>query len=35
MEHWEELKPGGLRFVYDDTLFRPELIRSSSPPCRA
>ena len=23
MEHWEELCPGGLRFVYDDTLFRP------------
>lgn len=23
MEHWESLKPGGLRFVYDDTLFRP------------
>ena len=23
MEHWEELAPGGLRFVYDDALFRP------------
>lgn len=23
MEHWEFLKPGGLRFVYNDTLFRP------------
>lgn len=23
MEHWEELTPGGLRFVYDDHLFRP------------
>ena len=23
MEHWESLKPGGYRFVYDDTLFRP------------
>ena len=23
MEHWESLCPGGLRFVYDDTLFRP------------
>ena len=23
MEHWECLKPGGLQFVYDDTLFRP------------
>lgn len=23
MEHWEELFPGGHRFVYDDTLFRP------------
>ena len=23
MEHWEELSPGGYRFVYDDTLFRP------------
>ena len=23
MEHWEALAPGGLRFVYDDTLFRP------------
>ena len=23
MEHWEELKPGGLRFVWADHLFRP------------
>ena len=23
MEYWESLKPGGYRFVYDDTLFRP------------
>lgn len=23
MEHWEALKPGGYRFVYDDALFRP------------
>ena len=23
MEHWEALCPGGYRFVYDDTLFRP------------
>ena len=23
MEHWESLCPGGYRFVYDDTLFRP------------
>lgn len=23
MEHWEQLCPGGFRFVYDDTLFRP------------
>lgn len=23
MEHWESLKPGGYRFVYTDTLFRP------------
>ena len=23
MEHWESLKDGGYRFVYDDTLFRP------------
>lgn len=23
MEHWESLRPGGLRFVYDDALFRP------------
>lgn len=23
MEHWEELTPGGLRFVWDDALFRP------------
>ena len=23
VEHWEALKPGGYRFVYDDTLFRP------------
>ncbi|MBQ9345843.1 MAG: methyltransferase [Oscillibacter sp.] len=23
MEHWEELKPGGLRMVWDDELFRP------------
>lgn len=23
MEHWESFKPGGFRFVYDDTLFRP------------
>ena len=23
MEHWESLMPGGYRFVYDDTLFRP------------
>ena len=23
MEHWELLKPGGYRFVYDDALFRP------------
>jgi len=23
MEHWESLKPGGFRFVYDDTLFPP------------
>ena len=23
MEHWEALTPGGLRFVYDDGLFRP------------
>ena len=23
MEHWEYLKPDGLRFVWDDTLFRP------------
>ena len=23
MEHWEALKAGGYRFVYDDTLFRP------------
>lgn len=23
MEHWEFLKPGGYRFVYDDVLFRP------------
>ena len=23
MEHWEELRPGGLRFVWEDHLFRP------------
>lgn len=23
MEHWESLKSGGYRFVYDDALFRP------------
>lgn len=23
MEHWEALRPGGYRFVYDDELFRP------------
>ena len=23
MEHWETLKPGGLRFVWEDGLFRP------------
>lgn len=23
MEHWESLRPGGLRFVWDDTLFPP------------
>ena len=23
MEHWEALKPGGLQFVWEDTLFRP------------
>lgn len=23
MEHWESLKPGGYRFVYDDALFHP------------
>ena len=23
MEHWEALKPGGLRFVWEDALFRP------------
>lgn len=23
MEHWEELTPGGLRMVWDDSLFRP------------
>ena len=23
MEHWEYLKPGGLRFVWEDALFRP------------
>ena len=23
MEHWDELKPGGLRIVYDDTVFPP------------
>ena len=23
MEHWEALRPGGLRFVWDDALFRP------------
>lgn len=23
MEHWESLRPGGYRFVYDDALFRP------------
>ena len=23
VEHWEYLKPDGLRFVWDDTLFRP------------
>jgi len=23
LEHWETLKPGGYRFVYDDTLFAP------------
>lgn len=23
VEHWEALKPGGYRFVYDDALFRP------------
>lgn len=23
MEHWEYLRPGGYRFVYDDALFRP------------
>ena len=23
MEHWEQLCPGGLKFVYSDTLFRP------------
>ena len=23
MEHWEALKPGGLRFVWEDGLFRP------------
>ena len=23
MEHWEALRPGGYRFVYDDALFRP------------
>lgn len=23
MEHWESLRPGGYRFVYDDGLFRP------------
>ena len=23
MEHWEQLCPGGLKFIYSDTLFRP------------
>ena len=23
MEHWESLKPGGYRFVWDDALFPP------------
>ena len=23
MEHWESLRPGGLRFVWDDDLFPP------------
>ena len=23
VEHWEALKPGGYRFVYDDALFPP------------
>ena len=23
MEHWERFCPGGLRFVYEDALFRP------------
>ena len=23
MEHWEELCPGGLKIVYEDSLFRP------------
>ena len=23
MEHWEAIRPGGYRFVWDDDLFRP------------
>lgn len=35
MEHWEALKPGGLRFVWEDGLFRPgtdSFLLSSLPP---
>ena len=38
MEHWEPLKPGGYRFVYDDTLFRPgtdSFLLSSLPKLKA
>ena len=38
MEHWEYLKPGGLRFVWEDALFRPgtdSFLLSSLPPLSA
>ena len=38
MEHWETLKEGGYRFVYDDTLFRPgtdSFLLSSLPKLKA
>ena len=35
MEHWEYLKPDGLRFVWDDGLFRPGTDLSAVLPAEA